>query len=530
MNNATNAAASYSGMAYTPYNNMGVFGKSLSAVNNATGSLMGGAFMLSLAGMVLGFLGKIPYAGAPFRGLAKVAAAPQQILETNTISDMAHTVSGSLDRASGVIDKVLGEGKTASVVSKLRDKEARAGEVIFAKANQATSWLGSVIGDGINNVGFLKEFTNKRSAKMAGKAGESFGAISKTLEGFSEHLSASEFSGVQAALEEARKHIGSSAATINHAGFENAMNSAQEALKGITNKDLNKQIGSVKGGLEELMHNVSQTHSMHQSSRGWADIKGAIASVPEKLKGVKLQDALWKTSIHAGNAMMAYSNIKQTSTGLSALKDMTQALTGKRPSTLGILFGSGLPETVKEARSQYMKSGLVRTLSDALGIFVNTKYSGNVGGGMKGLAMVIGIPMLVSKVSEMVTNNNQSADVFAQMRDAQGTGEGIPFELIAQFIGVTSKKAKAAGGPENKSVQLIAQQYAAEGASPEQILQEIENGTLDQRRANLRTTQLEQSRGRPMQQQQPQSLRESFGTHTNRLNQQMGVPFAHARA
>ncbi len=526
INNATNAAASYSAGSYVPSTHMGLFGTALSKVNGTIGSVMGGAFMLSMAGGLLGFLGKIPVIGAPFQGLAKVAGAPQQILDSNTIGDIPHAISGSITGAKKVIDKVLGEGKADALAERVRGKESRVGEVVFAKANQATSWLGSVIGKGIDNSEFLKDITSKRAAKMAGKAGESFEAIHKTLGELSGHLSASELSEVNKAVEEARKHIGGSASSINMAGFQKAMESVGETLKGVAtkdNKELSTAVGKIHGGLSELTHQVSQTHSLHQSSRGWADIKGAISSVPEKLKGVKLQEALWKTSIHAGNAMMAYSNVKQSSTGMSALKDMAQALTGKRPSTLGILFGSGLPETVKEARSQYMKSAIVRTLSDALGIFVNTKYSGSVGGGAKGLAMVIGVPMLVGKISEIVTSNNQSAECFAQLRDAQAAGQGIPPELIAQFIGVTSKKAKAAGGAENKSVQLIAQQYASEGVSPEQILLEIENGGLDQRRAALKTAQVEQARGRAAQ---PSQGRESVGTHTSRLNQVGGVPFA----
>ena len=504
---------------------IGAVGSTLGSANRAFSGVSNNIFMLGIASTVLkGMGGLLPkwLGGGVFMSLGNAASAPGEILKENNIGDTVHAVSASFTKASSVLDKVLGTGKSAELAAKARGHEERVGEVIFKNANTLSTTVGNALQRGIDGFAPVAKFFNNRAAKLSGKADGMHSALREESGKILEALAAGGFSEAHSALSEARNQMGANAAGMNTSDMQAALTKATEALKtAAENKDLRKAAGKAQNSIGEFARKMASTEDKFNASQRWGDVKGFVSGIPGQLKEANLSDVVYKGMNYTRQAMNVYGNLSQTGSGIDTLKEMYAAVNGGRAkniSTFKILFSSKVPECVKDARGQYWKAFFGRTLSNIVDIGVGQKFMSRVGG-MKGMALSLGTSFGVEAVVGHLTSANRAVDCYAQMMHFEQAGKQIPPELYAEFIGNASKHAR---GASNKAVQVLAQQYAEEGAYAKNVLIEIENGEFDQRRAKLHSLKVDAQREQAPAQTHQQG-RPAIGQFTSMLQGQ-GAP------
>ena len=276
---------------------------------------------------------------------------------------------------------------------------------------------------------------------------------------------------------------------------ESALEKAHGQLSRVVGTDTLSKAGELGSRATDALERAAGKADTYVNgvSKGFAFAKDKISGI----KSLTLHDGIYKGSIHVGSALLAYQNVSTTSAGISTLKDMCQDLSakGERPSTFTILFGK-VPDCVKDIRWQFLKTTVIRTIADAVGIGVSTKFAQNQNMGGRTLLMSMGLQMGVGMLSSFVISGNNSAELYKAMKETHASTQQVPAELIAQFIGAADKQAKSAGGAENKAVLILAHKYAAENLNPAQILAKVNSGEINQDRASLKSVQVAEQRAK----------------------------------
>ncbi len=264
---------------------------------------------------------------------------------------------------------------------------------------------------------------------------------------------------------------------INGAVDIKRFGSAHTALEA-TLKDapeLAKSAKSAVKSLNKLKGLTEKAHFHHSEALQW---KNARTALPDMIGKAKIGHAAMQTSIMLMPAFSAFTVARGFQQNLESLKQMHAEMTGVNPakvSTLSVLFGS-VPAPVAQARSQLTKSFFIRIPLSALSFGIAFKQLRNIS--MKSMLVQGGIEMGANAVGGMLEGGESILPYYKSISDAHKSGQPLPVETYAAFIGIASNDLKAKGGAENAFTQEIAKQYAAEKTSPAQILKEIDNGQI----------------------------------------------------
>jgi hypothetical protein len=183
----------------------------------------------------------------------------------------------------------------------------------------------------------------------------------------------------------------------------------------------------------------------------------------------------------AGSAFSMFGLTTDFMSQMNALRRMHSDITGEdynRVSTYKLLLGK-VPAPVAEARSQLLTNSGIQGVIQTAFLAFNVKQF--MGGKMSWLSnsiqagMMFGAPVLGMVVPQSVL------PVYDAVRKAHASGQKLPPEFIAEFIGAASSELRKRGGAESGFTRELAKQYAAENTSPADMLKEINSGALMER-------------------------------------------------
>jgi hypothetical protein len=167
-------------------------------------------------------------------------------------------------------------------------------------------------------------------------------------------------------------------------------------------------------------------------------------------------------------------NFKQQ---LNALRQMQADITGQdvsNVSSYSVLMGNA-SKPVADARWQLLKQFGFQSALQAVSILFSVKWlKGNMGG--RAMMTQVAVEMVSAPVAEMLSSS--VLPTYQGFRDALAKGQAVPVEYYAEFLGVASPELQLRGGASSGFTKELAKEYAAEKASPGQIMKDIADGTL----------------------------------------------------
>lgn len=210
------------------------------------------------------------------------------------------------------------------------------------------------------------------------------------------------------------------------------------------------------------------------SSVGLKSAASVVADTPSALAAKPVGAGLMEASFIAGSGLQMASGALGFAKSLAVLKQMAFDLTGKRYSTIDLLFKDNVPEVIKNERGQILKSLTVDEAGGAISMGVAIKSAARVVSGWVWpvvMGATIGASMLVGE---------GMLSVYAEATKAFNSGQPLPPDVYAKIVGV-SKELINRGGEQGAFAQAVATQYAAENANPVDVVREIESGALRNR-------------------------------------------------
>jgi len=229
---------------------------------------------------------------------------------------------------------------------------------------------------------------------------------------------------------------------------------------------------------------------------GWLGMKGVqntLNAPGEYLnktnlaKNVTLRQAL-NDGIQIGfSALQTYGVAKGFNENMKALKEMYADVTGKDPrsiSTMGMLTATNLPPLIAQNRDHFIKEYGSRGLVQAVGwgLVARDLLKGKlhkpkeIVSGRIGIAAGL-LPGLVNMGIDMFMGTS-TTEVYSGFKKAFDTGQPIPANEYAAFI-LASSPDLARRRVGKQVAMEVAQDYAAQHASPGEILRQMNDGRFN---------------------------------------------------
>ena len=156
---------------------------------------------------------------------------------------------------------------------------------------------------------------------------------------------------------------------------------------------------------------------------------------------------------------------------------MSEDITGKKASTVSILFGKS-SATVREARSKLFKNLAVSEATGAVALGVNIVSTVKNFSPISGIVAFTAPQLIGGGISTLI--GESTLPVYTELSQAHAAGQKISAEAYAELVGKASPELKARGGSSSVFAKELGKIYAAENASPAQIMREAANGKLVQ--------------------------------------------------
>lgn len=240
-------------------------------------------------------------------------------------------------------------------------------------------------------------------------------------------------------------------------------NRLTKAIAAGTNRIFNTLGGTIEKGAELTGVNKPLVKSTAN------EIKSLTKSIG---KSNVLHGAM-NTSFIAGSALSTAGVVKGLGQGIATLKEMEMDITGRDVSTFDILFGK-LSKPTAEAKSQLLKSSSLFGVTDvaSLSVAVLSTVKNTVS------PLAFFIPQLVSMAGGTVLGESIIPE-YKAFKQAHASGQEIPVDNYANFIGQASPVLRERGGASSVFTQKLAEQYSAQRVAPQEIMKRISNGTLE---------------------------------------------------
>lgn len=352
-------------------------------------------------------------------------------LHHTTVSDVGH--KAGIAKSAGVITQSI-----ADIAAELAHG--------FGKITGLSGWM-------------HKSYTAKAAKHFAAAEAHSQGfldAIAKAPQDLAQHMTA-----LHAAALGKDPHAFAAA----NRSFDEALKAAPDAVKKLV-----KDNASIAGFVEK----TGMALGHHHDAARWSDVRAAIKRAPKAMAGASIHHTLFNGAFIGASFASMGLMLNELKNSFRTLSDMEMDISGRKKSTVGLLFGR-VSRPVAEARSKLLKTFFLREATEGVGMVLNVKQAMNRHVGLAAFLVPQGISM---GLGALIGESSDKA--YARLSAAIDSGEDVPPEAYAGFLTEVSKDLGKKGA-SSAFTQEIARQYAAEKAAPAAIFKEIENGALKSR-------------------------------------------------
>jgi|GEM_PF-2972889 len=237
---------------------------------------------------------------------------------------------------------------------------------------------------------------------------------------------------------------------------------------------LGKQIGKLEEVATKAVRRTDSAKSLGTVVKGLGgEIKAATVSHTLQTGALLAADTLAVADTARGFAH-DFSNLRQMCADMQGVKP-------EKISNFKLMFGK-LPEPAAKARTamlgEHGVQGFIRMATLAFGI----KSARKPMGGMTDLALRFLAPQALAVGAGALLGSKSTIDAYKTLSTAQKAGQQISAEDYAVFVTMSVPQCKdRKGGVNNPVIQALTAQYAAEGITPAEILNESGNGKLNER-------------------------------------------------
>ncbi len=255
-----------------------------------------------------------------------------------------------------------------------------------------------------------------------------------------------------------------------------------EALKHISSAvekkgvKLTDQARKMVAAASKVAEHANAVHG-YQNAQNVAE---SVANIPGKLAKRPMAHTVMDAAMIGTSVLGMYGVARGFTQQLTSLRHMYADMTGKdyhSVSNYQVLTGK-VPAPVAQARAQLFKTFGFRSIMQTVSMGFAIAFTRGKAG-WKTIAAQIGTQMAEEPLSQML--GESVLPVYSEVRKAHALGQQIPPEFYAEFIGAASLDLHKRGGAENAFTREVARQYAAENASPGEVLKEIASGKLMER-------------------------------------------------
>lgn len=227
--------------------------------------------------------------------------------------------------------------------------------------------------------------------------------------------------------------------------------------------------------VENIAKTAGKAAASHGNAASLKNMGVVVKELPKAIGSSKLLPGVANTAFIGMSALGMFNGVRDFAKNISALKEMSSAITGKKTSTLSVLLGD-VPKEIAADRSKIMGNLAISEATSATSLVMSVLSAAKNRIGMIGFL----IPDLVGRGAGYLIGDSV-ASTYTQMKKAHAAGQEIPVAAYAELIGNTSKDLKARGGISSPFTEEIAKQYAAEQISPSQVMKEAANGGVPRR-------------------------------------------------
>lgn len=485
---------------------------------------MGAPVVGGVAG-ALNYVGKVPYAGVPFRwaGTAvnkvkDVVSAPFEFAKKTDVGDALSKGAEGTRSVVGYFSKDTA-AKMDGFVEGAAKAETKIGATVEKGFQAASDRVGGVIESSPTLKGMFEAAAKNRSAAFDAAHSQFLGAgRDVSLTGVRGWMNARKNPDLLKTMADAMKdleaqkvhatpqdimHIDAFKATYDqlHAHLGDAANIKDVAKSEALLKQATKaseSLAELSGGahpqLQGSLANVTKTFGkMVEAGEKLTSRAATVSFVSDPAAALaKGKDALARMNLHHGAmnvGMMGMSifGIARTSVSmehdLEALKKLVAASEGVKPSevsTMHAVFGDAKSPMVEHAQKYFTKlyaaEGAIALADIGLNVAMMRKNGISAGVGVGGL-MALG-------AGSMFLREENELTAFDGLSRAFDSGAQVGAGAYAQFIKASVPEAKNIP-LENPLMQAMAQHYAQLQMRPEQLVQEIQSGKMTQTASQL---------------------------------------------
>lgn len=223
-------------------------------------------------------------------------------------------------------------------------------------------------------------------------------------------------------------------------------------------KNLSKKDAKALGKLGKAVDN-------HFSS--FKNIGDVVKAVPKAIGNAPVLQGVANATLIGASAVGVLAEANGFRKNLASLKQMSADITGKPVSTFSLLFGK-VPAPVAEARSNLLKNFAVSEVSGiaALGATVLNVAKKN-GVGLVGFMA----PQLIGSGVNMLIGES-TLPLYTKLSQAHASGNPISAADYAELVSKASPELQARGAAGSVFSKKLGEQYAAEKATPAQVMNE----------------------------------------------------------
>lgn len=262
---------------------------------------------------------------------------------------------------------------------------------------------------------------------------------------------------------------------INHAELEAAKEKFIELTKAAKASGINSGEGIALKEFEKIIKTAGKAVNANLSMDRWKNgIGGAVKELPQSIGKSKVLHGVANTTFIVADAARMFSTARGFWQNLASLKEMSRDITGKPVSTWSVLIGK-VPAPVAEARSKLLKNFAVSEVTGAMSLGATVVNASR--GRVSPIAFVA--PMVVGMGANAMIGES-ALPYYTALSQAHASGQQIPTDAYAQLIDKASPQMRVRG-EGNVFSKKVAEQYAAEKASPAQVMREIADGGLMKR-------------------------------------------------
>ena len=334
---------------------------------------------------------------------------------------------------------------------------------VSKKIGTASQTVADAVGNGVNKAASVTGVQNFAPRPSMMRASGHLGTLKEAINKFDQNgFVAKDF---RSAIDQMVK-LAESQKGMSTAEFEPHKNAFLKLIEQNKNSLDKKEIKT----LNRILTSVGKAANSHKNASIWGNLGQMFKAVPGAIKSSKVLPGV----ANAALIVLAVASLVRVVTNffknVAGLKAMSKDITGKETSTMDIFRGK-VPDAIKDGRSKLIKSSAVSAVTDtvSLGLVTAMAVKGSVG------ALSFMGPQAVSMgINAMI--GESSLQVYSALSQAHASGQKITGEAYAALIGATSHEIKARGGADSIFAKKMGEVYAAENASPAQVLREIDSG------------------------------------------------------